>query len=110
MLALACGGCLTVTGTGPEVLRGFVYKQTRTPFTDDLRETPVVVLHFQDRVGETRLIQEPITRLNLSAEWDSRALGDIAREHGMEELHYADLETLSILGVYKEKRIHLYGR
>jgi len=47
---------------------------------------------------------------NIEIQWDSNAVGDVARKYGFEELYYADLETLSILGVWTQQWLHLYGR
>ena len=37
-------------------------------------------------------------------------IGDIARQHGLEEVYFADLETLSILGYWEQQWVHIYGR
>jgi hypothetical protein len=37
-------------------------------------------------------------------------LGEIAREHGITELHYADMEYLSVLTVWRQYTVHPYGK
>jgi len=49
-------------------------------------------------------------RYYIEIDWDSNAIGDIARKHGIETLYYADLETISVLRVWRQKYVHLYGR
>jgi hypothetical protein len=42
--------------------------------------------------------------------WGQDGLGEIAREHGIRELRYADLEYLSVLTVWQQYTVHLYGK
>jgi len=42
-------------------------------------------------------------------EWGDQAIGEIARRHGIHTVHYADLETLSILGVWTQRWVRIYG-
>ncbi len=42
--------------------------------------------------------------------WDSNALGDIARKRGFVRIDHADLELLSILGIWRQYTVHVYGR
>jgi hypothetical protein len=49
-------------------------------------------------------------RYNVEVRWDTIAVSDIAREHGIETVHYADLEILSFFGVWEQRILHVYGR
>lgn len=42
-------------------------------------------------------------------EWDSRGIGDIARRYRIDRAHHADLEVLSVMGVWTQRHVHLYG-
>ena len=42
--------------------------------------------------------------------WDSNGIGDIARKNGLEAIYFADLETFSILGIWSQYRVHVYGK
>jgi len=42
--------------------------------------------------------------------WGDTALGDISREKGLQDLYYADLEYLSVLTIWRQYTVHLYGR
>jgi hypothetical protein len=41
--------------------------------------------------------------------WSSNAIGDIARRNGIKTVYFADLETLSVLGIFKRYTVHVYG-
>ena len=49
-------------------------------------------------------------RYNVEVRWDTIAVADIAKAHGIETVHYADLEIISVLGVWKQEILHIYGR
>lgn len=96
---------LTACGTGPLV--GLVYTNVKLPLTRDLHATLVPAdLPRSDRVVE---IKEPISGLGLYARVNSNATGDIARQHGIRTLYFADQEIYSILGIWKSHRVFLYG-
>jgi hypothetical protein len=42
-------------------------------------------------------------------DWGDGAIGKIANEHGIKTVHYADLETLIILGIFTQYTVHIYG-
>jgi hypothetical protein len=42
--------------------------------------------------------------------WDSNAIGDIARKRGINEIYFADLETLRVLTVWNQYTVHVYGK
>ena len=44
------------------------------------------------------------------AAWDSAAIGDIAKKNGMTELYFADVETFSILHIWNQYTVHVYGK
>lgn len=46
----------------------------------------------------------------VSVEWDKNGIGTIAKEHGIEEIYYADIETFIVLGYWQQQRVHIYGR
>lgn len=100
-LAVGLSGC----GTGPLV--GLIYTNVKLPLTLDLKSTPMPAhLPGSDRIIE---IKEPFTGLGMYARVNSNALGDIARENGMDPLYFADQEVFSILGIWKAQRVFLYG-
>jgi len=87
---------------------GCIYVHTVEPLTLNLDRTPVVA---EERSGSLKLITFP--RMGGSqplVAWDSAAIGDIAKKQGMEEVYFADLETLSILRIWNQYTVHVYGK
>jgi len=82
---------------------GLIYTHKIVPLTTNFDRTPVG--ERMER-GDTK----DIRIYNIEVQWDSNAVGDVAREHGFEELYYADMETLSVLGIWTQKTLHLYGK
>lgn len=104
-VAMVLSGCASGIDTPPH-LRGYVFKYTTVPYTADLHDTPV-----SDSTGEGLGIRlkEPFSGYGVSAEYDANAIGDIARKHGMETIYFADREEFKILGVFRQRRLHIYG-
>lgn len=88
-------------------LRGLIYSEWTEPYTKDFRQTPVGSLRVT--VKDTR-IEEPVSGYNLSAEWQIDVIIDAAREQGMTNIHYIDIEYFSVLGgIYSNKTFIVYG-
>jgi hypothetical protein len=82
---------------------GIIYTHTVAPLTLDLHRTSVVQT---EKTGDIKHIQ-----FNwIGVAWDSAAFGDIAKKNGMNELYFADLETLKVLGIWNQYTVHLYGK
>ncbi|MEW6743625.1 MAG: hypothetical protein AB1486_12790 [Planctomycetota bacterium] len=82
-----------------------VYQETVVPLDTNFDSTPV----FTDR---TATAEGDVKRIDyyLSVEWDSNAIGDIARREGFETVYYADIETVSVLGIWNQRIVHIYGK
>ncbi len=86
----------------PGCTTGFLYTHTVQPLDTDHARTQAVQTSHQ---GDVKYFQYYV-----SVTWDSNAIGDIAREKGMETIHYADLERISILGgLWQQFIVHVYG-
>ncbi len=97
-LLLFCMGC---------VAQGRLFTRVVTPYSSDFNCTPVGGKTF--RVVEHQL-KEPYTGAGVSATWTSRVLAEAARNSGITNIYYADLETFSILnGIYLKKTLIIYG-
>ena len=90
---------LLVSGCGV----GIIYTHTRQPLSVDAHRTPVVQ---SEKTGDIKHVQLPY----VGVAWDSAAYGDIARKNGINELYFADLETLRILTIWNRYTVHLYGK
>lgn len=106
LAALLSAGCGAVVSNGHAVLVGAVYTRVKYPLTSDLDRTPAA-----EAAGSGKIIRikEPVSGYGIYAEFKSNALGEIARFHGLNTLHYADVERLSILGIWRHDEITLYG-
>ncbi|MCA8954729.1 MAG: hypothetical protein KDC87_01570 [Planctomycetes bacterium] len=89
LAGLLCGSC--------------VFQHTVEPLTVNFDQTPVVP---RGKKGDTK--QFTFSYVNLL--WDSNGIGQIAREHGLQEVYFADLEVLSVLGIWTQRWVHVYGR
>jgi hypothetical protein len=93
MFAVIASGCTV----------GLIYTHTREPLTIDHHTT---LAAGTDTTGDIKHIQVSWVGIK----WGDAALGDIAKEKGLHELYYADLEYLSVLTILMQSTVHLYGR
>lgn len=100
---LLCALAVIVLLSGCSV--GLVYTHTWQPLTLDMHDTKVVSTSGAGDVKHLVLIYP-----QYSAAWDDAAIGDIAKKHGLNELYYADLEYLSVLRIWNQYTVHVYGR
>jgi hypothetical protein len=101
-------GCTYPFTAGNDVLSGVVYARYKIPLTEDLDRTPnEVVIHAG---GKVIRIKEPITGYGIYAEFNSNAVGDIARQNGIERVYYADQEIFNVLGIWRHNRVIIYGK
>jgi hypothetical protein len=82
---------------------GLVYTHTIRPLDVNFKETRNIKEH-----GEGDIKEFSYSLVNV--QWDSNAIGDIARRQGFETVYYADIEVLRILLVWNQYKIHVYGR
>ena len=101
--ALINGGC---SRFGQDVVTGYLYTNTRVPYSVDLNNTRVSDLNGQSTVLR---IKEPFTSLGLYTELSSNAIGDIASKNGMDKVYFADLETFSIFSIWRTQTLVIYG-
>lgn len=101
---LALASCAVVQAG---CLPGLLYTDTTQPFCTNLRGTP---LGSSSGEGSSKKIELPTTRIDVSAEWDSRAIGDIAKQQGIETIRGCDSRRQSyVLGIWREDSIVVYG-
>lgn len=96
-------GCGLISSSG---LTGYVFTYTRVPYTKDLNNTPVVLTKSD---GAIIKIQEPFSGVGMYAEFNTNAIGDLAKRYNMKTLYYAELEIFDVLGIWQQKRLYLYG-
>lgn len=91
LVLLGGSGCAT----------GILYSHVTRPLDLDLDRTPV----HEGYANNSRSTVQYYARID----WGSTGLGDVSKELGLKRIHYADLETLSILGIFTRRKAHIYG-
>ena len=98
LLPLFLSGCFA---------RGLLYTDTIRPLCTDARMTSLGSIRGSNG---SKKVQIPTLRVDLAAEWDSRAIGDIAKKHGITTVYGCDARTKSyILGTWREDSVIIYG-
>lgn len=92
-------GILVLAGCSP---RGLLYTHIRTPLDINMSQTPADGKNVH---GDLKHIPFYVDIL-----WDSNAIGDIAKQNGIETVYFADLETLRILIFWNQYTVHVYGK
>jgi len=106
LLGTLCLAGIVLMMSGCSSPSGYVFVHTRVPYTTDLHDTPVSKTSGRGRILH---VEEPFSGSGLYAEFNSNAVGDIAARHGIKTIYWADMEVFSILGVWEEQKLHLYG-
>ncbi|MCB9898921.1 MAG: hypothetical protein H6825_13030 [Planctomycetes bacterium] len=81
---------------------GLIYTHVTVPLDTNLSANPVPS-------GDADQNSKHITVNLAEVAWDSRGIGDIAKNHGIDHVQYADLEVFSILGIWTQRYVHVYG-
>ena len=93
-------GALFVCGCA----RGLVYTHVTQPLTVNFDRTPVADGYVAE--GD---VKELRYNSYLRVIWDVNSIGALAKQAGLAEAYYADLETFSLLGIWTQYRVHVYG-
>jgi len=97
LAAISCTGCM----------RGWVYTNVTVPLVCNMDKTP---RGSKMATIDSRQIKEPITRVRMSVEWNSHAIGDAAKRKGLKEVYFADMQTFSLFGgVWKQRKVRVWG-
>ena len=82
--------------------RGIIFSHTVKPLDINCSQTPR---------GPANSAKGDIKHLHyyVDIKWDNNAIGDIARQNGLETVYFVDMETLSVLGLWNQYTVHLYG-
>lgn len=94
---------------GSGCVSGRIYSDVTYPLDTDFSNTPVFIEKDESANGTIQHIRIPLNYYQIDVVWDSNAIGDIARRRGIETVHYADLQTLNVLGILKTYTVHIYG-
>ncbi|MEQ1803485.1 MAG: TRL domain-containing protein [Gammaproteobacteria bacterium] len=83
-------------------VRGLIYSRTVEPLMTDFDATPVATTASS---GDVKTIS-----FYVDVEWGHTGIGEIARQKGLGEIYYADLETTTVLGYWSRDVVRVYGR
>lgn len=89
---------LFLAGCSP---RGFLFTKTTMPMDVDFSETPDGSHYGEGKIKHLHYYVDVV--------WGSNTIGDIARQNGIETIYFADLETLSVLGIFNLYTVRVYG-
>jgi hypothetical protein len=85
---------------------GILYTSKTSPYSLNFANTPAGISR---QTEGAKMVSIPTTYL--SAGWNSRAIGEVARRSGLTEIYYADLYTYSMLaGLWENKELRVYGK
>ncbi len=88
---------------------GFIYTDISEPLVRNMDATPNPKNAKTVSLGQLKL-EEPFTPVGLRVEVNSNAIGEAARQHGIEDIYYADLRTISILGgIFQMRSVYVTG-
>jgi hypothetical protein len=86
---------------------GAIYSDTVVPYSTRYKETPIGTKRCEIN---THQVKEPFSGYSIYAEWTTSDILNEAKKAGINEIHYMDLRTLSILlGIYKRETLIVYG-
>jgi hypothetical protein len=107
---LAALAALAVTPLLSGCIVGLIYTHTVEPLDVNYSGSPVYV--EPDETGESAVshVNIPLTSVPMDFLWDSNAIGDAMKRSGIEEVYYADLETLKVLTIWNQYTVHVYGK
>lgn len=97
--------CLCLVLLLPGCIRGLIYQHTIEPLSVNFDKTPVAAAKGGGAKGDVKHF-----RYYVDFMWNTNAIGEIAKENGIEEVYYADLEILRVAGVWAQYHVNIYGR
>lgn len=84
------------------VAQGAIYSHTTRPLMTNFDATPVADSGSRSDVKTVAFY--------VDVKWGDGGIGAIAREKGIAEIYYADIETITVLRYWKQEFVRVYGR
>jgi len=89
-------------------MQGLIYTNSTVPLVTNMNHTPV---GSKFAAASSEQLKEPVSGLGVSAEWNSRAIGDAAKHNGLTQINFADMHTVSIFGgIWKKQTVQVWGK
>lgn len=101
MRALRTLTCAVLLAAAP----GCIYRHTVEPLDVNLNATRV---WLGEREGRSEMMRVSVD--GFRAQWGDMSAEKAARDGGLATIEYADIEEWSILGIFTDTKLHLYGR
>lgn len=90
---------------------GLIYTHVTEPLSTNFDKTKVFAEPNEVAKGDVKHVSVPVLDgVSVDVTWNSNAIGDVAQRNGIDEIWYADLETLSILTIWNQYTVHVYGK
>jgi hypothetical protein len=97
----ALGAVIAAAALAAGCSTGLIYRHTTVPLDRNIERTPLAPVERSSGVKHLEF--------RVSVRFDSNAIGDLARKEGLKTIHYADLETFNLLGIWRQYTVHVYG-
>jgi len=86
---------------------GRLYTNVILPYSKDFSNTPKGSKHC---ILKDHNIQEPVSGYGVTIEWSVDQIQLAAREAGIKNINYIDVQTISfLLGIYTRRKLIVYG-
>ncbi|MDG2148441.1 MAG: TRL domain-containing protein [Planctomycetota bacterium] len=95
LLAISLSGC------------GLIYTHVTKPLGTNFTAQQIEAFDGVSLHG--RSSSKHLSGARLQVEWGNRGIGQLAKEMGLHKIYFADIETLSVLGLWRQRWIHIYG-
>lgn len=107
---ISLSGCVGLLYTAPvKPPLGGIYTEIKAPLTPNFGGTPTGPATVKASKTGTRLLYIPLYGPLVSIGWDKADIATIAREGGIQDVSYADYDFFSVLGIYSEFTVNVYG-
>ncbi len=119
LMILGVTGCGSIVKNGPVSLSPIslspislnkiftLFEHTTIPLDINCSETQRGLANSAE--GNIKHLHFHYNNVDIDFLWDSNAIGDIAKRNKLEKIYFADMEILSILGIWKQYTVHVYG-
>lgn len=97
--ALVILSCSLLAGCIGEAL---IYSRTTRPLMTDFDATPVA--------GDSSKGRVETVSFYVDIKWGDAGIGEIARQEGIAEIYYADIQTITVLRYWRQDYVRVYGR
>jgi len=109
---VACAPLVLLCTTLPGCVSGAIFTHVTVPLDVDLDATPAHEDRFTHGFDDSwKTLVIPLIGIGgrVQFDWGDMSIATAIEEADLETVHYADLETLSILGLWTQRWVHVYG-